>query len=62
MATAAYNEMCPGCGDPIDEGDRIGLVDAEWCCEDCVRRNGGEDPCPPQRDTRTGWQKQQGRA
>lgn len=43
MIDACYSEKCPGCGEWIHEGDPIGVVDGEWCCESCVEDAGGED-------------------
>ena len=43
MIAAKYDGKCPGCGEPIEEGDRIGCVDGDWCCESCVEDAGGED-------------------
>jgi hypothetical protein len=43
MIEARYPKKCPGCGDQIDEGDDIGMVEGEWVCEDCVDANEGED-------------------
>lgn len=40
VISAGYSGKCPGCGNPIEEGDAIGLVDGDWCCEDCVDENG----------------------
>jgi hypothetical protein len=45
MITARYEGRCPGCGEPIEEGDQIGMVDEEWCCERCVE-DAGEDANP----------------
>jgi hypothetical protein len=33
---AARSSKCPGCGEPISEGDRIELVDDEWVCAGCA--------------------------
>jgi hypothetical protein len=45
VRTAGFSGKCPGCGEQIAEGDAIGLVDGDWCCEDCVDEHGedGED-------------------
>lgn len=43
MIFAQWPKKCPGCGDEIDEGDLIGLVDSEWVCSECVDSAGGED-------------------
>lgn len=40
MIEARYDGKCPGCGEQIKEGDDIGLVDREWCCEACVEEHG----------------------
>lgn len=40
MIEARYDGKCPGCGEKIEEGDDIGLVDREWCCRECVEENG----------------------
>lgn len=40
MISAHYSTKCPGCGEQIEEGDPIGLVDGDWCCEECVDENG----------------------
>lgn len=42
MFLARYDGRCPGCDEPIYEGDRVGWVDGEVCCEDCVGE-AGED-------------------
>lgn len=39
---ATYDSRCP-CGNYIEAGDEIGLVDGQWVCEHCVEENGGED-------------------
>jgi hypothetical protein len=41
MIVAGFDSVC-SCGTRIREGDSIGLVDGEWCCEDCVT-DMGED-------------------
>jgi hypothetical protein len=33
---AAYGGTCGCCGLDFDEGDPIGYLDDEICCEDCV--------------------------
>lgn len=35
---AAYDSKCPGCGEPIAEGDEIALDEDDeiWVCEDCA--------------------------
>lgn len=43
MIDARFSGKCPGCGEHIAEGDRIGLVDGDWVCETCVEDSGGED-------------------
>lgn len=43
MIRATFDSMCPGCGNVIEEGDEIGRLDGEWCCEVCVEDAGGED-------------------
>ncbi len=43
MISARYDGKCPGCGEQICEGDRIGRVDGDWVCENCVEDAGGED-------------------
>ena len=43
MISAKWASKCPGCGELIEEGDRIGRVEGDWCCEVCVEDNGGED-------------------
>lgn len=33
--TAKYDGRCAGCGQPVDAGDRIGMLDVGWvgtCC------------------------------
>lgn len=37
---ARYPGKCADCGEPFEEGDVIGQVDGEWCCEDCVQDSG----------------------
>lgn len=44
MILAGFDSVC-SCGTRIREGDSIGLVDREWCCEDCVT-DMGEDGDP----------------
>ncbi|HVL39897.1 MAG TPA: hypothetical protein VM328_10955 [Fimbriimonadaceae bacterium] len=34
VIAARYPGRC-NCGEPIEEGDLIGLVDGEWVCEEC---------------------------
>lgn len=36
----AYDDYCRECGDECDEGDRMGYVDDEICCEDCWEEAG----------------------
>jgi formylmethanofuran dehydrogenase subunit E len=43
MTDAKFDSRCPACDEPIHEGDRIGVVDGEWLCEECVEDAGGED-------------------
>lgn len=43
MIAARFDTTCPSCEESIYEGDRIGLLDDEWCCEACVEAAGGED-------------------
>lgn len=45
MIAARFDGECPSCEGPIYEGDKIGLLDGEWCCEQCVEDAGpdGED-------------------
>ncbi len=43
MIQARFSNRCPGCGEDICEGDIIGKVDGEWCCEVCVESAGGDD-------------------
>ena len=51
MISARYSGKCPGCGDPIEEGDTIGRVDGDWCCEGCLQEHGeDDDPCQPDED------------
>jgi hypothetical protein len=40
MISARYAGKCPSCGQQINEGDGIGLVDGDWSCEDCVDEYG----------------------
>lgn len=40
MIAARFDGKCPSCEKRIDEGDQIGLVDGEWCCEECVEEHG----------------------
>jgi hypothetical protein len=42
VISAGYEGRC-SCGKAIHEGDPIGKVDGEWCCQDCVDEMGGED-------------------
>jgi formylmethanofuran dehydrogenase subunit E len=43
MIEAKWDKKCPGCGESIYEGDKIGIVDGDWVCESCVDDSGGED-------------------
>jgi hypothetical protein len=43
MIEAEFGCKCPGCGEPIEPGDQIGVVDGEWICAECVDDAGGED-------------------
>ena len=40
MIPAMHDGRCPGCDEPIHEGDSIGLIDGEWCCALCVEQEG----------------------
>lgn len=42
MIEAGFGSVC-ACGRPIRGGTMIGLVDGEWCCEDCVNAMGEGD-------------------
>jgi hypothetical protein len=42
VIVAGSSGVC-SCGARIREGDSIGLVDGEWCCEDCVTDMGEDD-------------------
>jgi hypothetical protein len=42
MIPARFDGRC-SCGEPISEGDPIGLVDGEWCCEACVDEMGEDE-------------------
>lgn len=35
--TASYPGGCSECGEDFDEGDRVGYVDDELCCDDCCQ-------------------------
>ena len=43
MIRAQYSGKCPGCGEPIAEGDYIGKVDGDWRCEECVDEHGEDE-------------------
>lgn len=43
MIPARYPGKCPGCGERIEEGDLIGKVDGDWCCEGCLDANGEDN-------------------
>lgn len=43
MIEARYAMKCPGCGEPVEEGDEIGCVEGEWVCAACVEAEEGED-------------------
>ena len=43
MTLAEFPKKCPGCGEYIEEGDVIGVVDGEWVCEACLEEAGDED-------------------
>lgn len=43
MIPARFSKKCPGCGERIEEGDEIGKVDGDWCCEECVDAHGEDD-------------------
>jgi formylmethanofuran dehydrogenase subunit E len=43
MIEAEFACKCPGCGEWIAEGDRIGVVDGDWVCATCVDEADGED-------------------
>ena len=49
MISAGYSCVC-ACGARIMEGDPVGWVDGEWCCEQCVQAF-GEDPWPSENET-----------
>jgi hypothetical protein len=40
---ARYSGKCPGCGERIEEGDPLGKVDGDWCCEVCVNSHGEDE-------------------
>lgn len=46
MIEAGFDSVC-ACGHPIHEGTMIGLVDGEWCCEDCVNDMGEDEQLGP---------------
>jgi hypothetical protein len=43
MIRARFETECNACERVIAEGDLIGRVDGEWCCEDCVREHGEDE-------------------
>jgi hypothetical protein len=43
MIVAGFTSRCPGCDATIHDGDSIGLVEGEWCCEECVTDMGEDD-------------------
>lgn len=44
MILARFDGRCKSCERDIAEGDEIGLVDGEWCCEECVQEYGEDAP------------------
>lgn len=42
MIEAGFDSVC-ACGARIREGDPIGRVDGEWCCEACVAEWGEDE-------------------
>lgn len=40
MIRASFHSECKCCERKIEPGERIGLVDGEWCCEECVDEHG----------------------
>jgi formylmethanofuran dehydrogenase subunit E len=40
--TASFGAKCPGCGEWIEEGDDIFLVEGEWVCVSCSEEAGTE--------------------
>lgn len=35
---ARFSNKCPGCGDPIIEGEDVHLTDGGWVCTRCAER------------------------
>lgn len=33
---ASFDSWCPGCGEEIEEGDMITLIEGEWVCQTCL--------------------------
>jgi hypothetical protein len=42
MIRARYPGKCAACGESFDEGDLIGQVDGDWCCENCCAEYAGQ--------------------
>jgi hypothetical protein len=40
---AGFESACACCGEWIIEGEAIGKLDGEWCCQVCIDEAGGED-------------------
>jgi ribosomal protein L37AE/L43A len=43
MIVARFELECKACERTVAEGEKIGLVDGLWCCEDCVKEHGEDD-------------------
>lgn len=43
MISARFDGKCKCCEMEISEGDQIGRVDGEWCCESCVEEHGEDE-------------------
>lgn len=37
---AHYPGKCPGCGEWIEEGDSLTIIDGDWVCNNCVEEAG----------------------
>lgn len=43
MIRARFESECKACERVIEEGELIGQVDGDWCCEECVREHGDDE-------------------
>jgi hypothetical protein len=43
MIVAEFESECPSCGERIEPGDQIGLVEGDWSCDQCVSEFGEDE-------------------